>query len=272
MRRRTEGDPKATRKRAISTFSTSPFCAGIFRVDGREVSVYQSWERTKGRDEGEEGRAKSGRLKKRILIELEWWSPNPSGETISERDFLCIAARSRVLEIVYPCGAGDLNPLHESSCDSSRRFLASKHGLRLDSREALLQGGDSGEAAVPGKADASLLLKAVRQVDKDLAMPSAKAGPKLPDAVIADLAAWVDAGAAWTLGGAPVAVVEKEKFDLAARKQRLPLKEARVRAVGGRPDLVAFLTDAPADDGEAAARHIPKSPKNSVAWVLSIRI
>ena len=46
-------------------------------------------------------------------------------------------------------------------------------GLRLDSLAALLAGGDSGPAAVPGQPDGSLLLKAVHYGDPALQMPPA---------------------------------------------------------------------------------------------------
>ncbi len=97
-----------------------------------------------------------------------------------------------------------------------------KGGLRVDSRKALLQGGDSGPAVVPGQPDQSLLLKAVRHTEKDLRMPPPKAGPKLADPVIADLATWVKAGAVWPQGDTPAVAAGKEKFDLEARKKRLP--------------------------------------------------
>src|SRR3954464_3941680 len=64
--------------------------------------------------------------------------------------------------------------------------------LRLDSREAILKGGDTGPAAVPGKPEESLLIKAVRQTDGDLKMP--KEG-KLTERQIADLVKWVELGA-----------------------------------------------------------------------------
>ena len=44
-------------------------------------------------------------------------------------------------------------------------------GLRLDSRAALLAGGKSGPAIVPGKPDESLLIRAVNQSDPKLRMP-----------------------------------------------------------------------------------------------------
>src|SRR6185503_17617494 len=46
-----------------------------------------------------------------------------------------------------------------------------KGGLRLDTREGILKGGDTGPAIVPGKPAASLLLKAIRQPDETLVMP-----------------------------------------------------------------------------------------------------
>ena len=49
-----------------------------------------------------------------------------------------------------------------------------KGGLLLDSREALLKGGDNGPVIVPGDPDASLLIKAVRYTDPDLQMPKDK--------------------------------------------------------------------------------------------------
>src|SRR5215472_17429115 len=44
-------------------------------------------------------------------------------------------------------------------------------GLRLDSREAMLKGGKSGPAIVPGDPDQSLLVQAVRQTNEKLKMP-----------------------------------------------------------------------------------------------------
>jgi cytochrome c553 len=63
--------------------------------------------------------------------------------------------------------------------------------LRLDSKVAVLKGGESGPAIVPGKVDASLLIKAIRH-QGDVKMPE---GNKLPDAVIADFEKWVAMGA-----------------------------------------------------------------------------
>ena len=68
-------------------------------------------------------------------------------------------------------------------------------GLRLDSREAMLKGGESGPAIVPGEPDDSLLIQAVRQVAGAPKMPHGR--PKLQPEDIDALAEWVRAGAPW---------------------------------------------------------------------------
>ncbi len=78
---------------------------------------------------------------------------------------------------------------HCHKCHGSKKQWA---GLRLDSREALLRGGDSGAAIVPGEPNKSLLIRAVRHEDENLKMPE---DGKLSDRQIADLVRWVEMGA-----------------------------------------------------------------------------
>ena len=66
--------------------------------------------------------------------------------------------------------------------------------LVLDSYASLMKGGESGPPIVPGKSEDSLLLKLIRH-DKKPFMPPPKKGMKLPDAEIALVKAWIDAGA-----------------------------------------------------------------------------
>jgi cytochrome c553 len=68
-----------------------------------------------------------------------------------------------------------------------------KGGLLLDTREALLAGGNTGAALIPGKPKDSLLIQAVGYKDEDLQMPPK--GEKLSDQQIADLTEWVRRGA-----------------------------------------------------------------------------
>ena len=67
-----------------------------------------------------------------------------------------------------------------------------KGGLFLDTRAAVLTGGDEGPALVSGKPDDSLLIKALRWSREDLHMPPKK---KLPPEVIADFEKWIAMGA-----------------------------------------------------------------------------
>ena len=73
------------------------------------------------------------------------------------------------------------------------REPCTRGGLRLDSREAVLKGGETGPAVVPGKPDESLLMHAVRHRD-GLAMPPKG---KLNESQIAALEQWIKAGAVW---------------------------------------------------------------------------
>jgi hypothetical protein len=70
-----------------------------------------------------------------------------------------------------------------------------KGRLLLDSRDAVLAGGVSGPAIVPGKPDDSLLIQAIRYTDEDLKMPPEEHGGKLNESQIADLTEWVRRGA-----------------------------------------------------------------------------
>jgi hypothetical protein len=67
-----------------------------------------------------------------------------------------------------------------------------KGGLRLDSRQGMLHGGDTGPAVVPGKSSESLLIQAIRHED-GLEMPPK--APRLADEVVARFVKWIDAGA-----------------------------------------------------------------------------
>jgi mono/diheme cytochrome c family protein len=68
-----------------------------------------------------------------------------------------------------------------------------KAGLRLDSRSAVLKGGESGPAVVPGIAERSLLIDAINYGDVVQMPPT---GKLLPQA-IADLTTWVKMGTPW---------------------------------------------------------------------------
>jgi hypothetical protein len=80
----------------------------------------------------------------------------------------------------------------ERSCVKCHNEKTRKGGLDLSTSKALLEGGESGAAILPGNAKKSFLLQLVTH-ETDPHMPSK--APKLPAVDIAALAAWIDAGA-----------------------------------------------------------------------------
>jgi mono/diheme cytochrome c family protein/cytochrome c553 len=109
-----------------------------------------------------------------------------------------------------------IRPLFAEHCLGCHGDEKQEAGLRLDSREALLKGGETGAAVVPGKPEESLLLATLLHREPAPKMPRKK--PPLPAAAIADVRQWIAAGAPWPAGG----TAAKAGFDLAERKRRLP--------------------------------------------------
>lgn len=87
-----------------------------------------------------------------------------------------------------------IRPLLANKCYSCHA-VSNLGDLRLDSRDALLKGGKSGPAIIPGNPDESLLIRAVTHAEERLKMPMA--GGKLTAQEIAALREWVKRGAPW---------------------------------------------------------------------------
>ncbi|MEA2708600.1 MAG: hypothetical protein QOF78_1201 [Phycisphaerales bacterium] len=97
-----------------------------------------------------------------------------------------------------------IRPVLVESCYSCHSAGAKnlKAKLYLDSRDGILKGGESDQPAiVPGDADESTLIRAIRHEDEGLTMPPKK---KLPAEQIASFEAWVKMGA--PMPAAPAAV------------------------------------------------------------------
>jgi hypothetical protein len=99
--------------------------------------------------------------------------------TAQQREFFEAKIRPVLIAECYECHAGREN----------------KGGLLLDSRPALLAGGDSGRLVIAGDGEGSLLIQTLRHLhaDQDLHMP--KNGAKLEESIIEDFVAWIDMGA-----------------------------------------------------------------------------
>ncbi|MCZ2343071.1 MAG: PSD1 and planctomycete cytochrome C domain-containing protein [Bacteroidales bacterium] len=89
-----------------------------------------------------------------------------------------------------------VRPILVDICGQCHGAKKQHSGLRLDSREAILKGGDRGTALTPGKADTSLLIQAVRRAGA-LKMPPNR---PLTEVQVAALTRWVERGAPWPAG------------------------------------------------------------------------
>ena len=88
-----------------------------------------------------------------------------------------------------------VRPLLSGNCYNCHSTnFNSNGGLRLDDRNALLAGGRSGPAIVPGQPEKSLLIAAVSQTHEKLKMPPKK---QLSADQVEDLTKWIKDGAAW---------------------------------------------------------------------------
>ncbi len=86
-----------------------------------------------------------------------------------------------------------VEPILKARCfECHAHGQAIEGGLALDSKSGWTKGGKSGPAVVPGKPEASLLIKAISHVEVDLKMPP---GKRLPVAEIVVLTEWVKRGA-----------------------------------------------------------------------------
>ena len=109
----------------------------------------------------------------------------------------------------------EVRPLFAKHCYKCHSVNAKRveAGLLLDSRASQLRGGDSGPAIVPGQADQSRMIQAVRY--QDFEMPPKG---KLPAENVATLVRWIEIGAPWPEEAEPVASAKRSSFDLEGRK------------------------------------------------------
>jgi hypothetical protein len=83
----------------------------------------------------------------------------------------------------------------ETRCISCHGPEKQKGGLRLDSRDSLLKGGEAGPGAVIGDPERSLILRAVRHSAGDLRMPPKE---QLQPEQIDVLGRWITTGLSWS--------------------------------------------------------------------------
>ena len=146
---------------------------------------------------------------------------------------------------------GKIRPVLAGTCFRCHGGTKTAGELRIDSRERLLKGGDSGAAIVPGKPEESLLIKAIQRQADVSAMPPDKDKALRSDQV-ADFIAWIKMGAVWPAKTAKFEVAKHWAFepirDVAApvvqdqawvRSSLDPFIRARQEAAGVRPAAMA---------------------------------
>ena len=115
-----------------------------------------------------------------------------------------------------------------------------KGHLRLDSRAAVLAGGETGPAVIPGNLEESLLITAISHADDTLKMPPSQ---KLDAARIAALTRWVKLGVPWPGSEAERPVVaggRREKWRVPDHREGpRPLGVPADRAASGPRDRSA---------------------------------
>jgi len=143
-----------------------------------------------------------------------------------------------------------VRPVLVERCVKCHGPTAMKGGLRLDSREGVLTGGNDGPVIVPGKPAESRLIVAVNHRG-ELKMPQDK---QLPAAEIAALEKWVSLGAPWPkdVKLLPPAKVEAAATDHWAFK---PVKQTHVPNNGSDHPIDAFLRE------KLVAKKLSPSPR-----------
>jgi len=111
----------------------------------------------------------------------------------------------------------EIKPIFENSCINCHGRGRDKGGFKIDSRETVLKGGDTGPAVIVGKSADSLLVELVQSSDPDSQMP--KKGSHLTPQQIRLLRAWIDQGAKWDAG---ITFGRLEPNNLKPRRPEIP--------------------------------------------------
>jgi hypothetical protein len=111
-----------------------------------------------------------------LLAVLLSWPGTGASDERGDHEYFEKRIRPVLIQSCYKCHSG--------------RTDDPEGGLRLDSRTAMRDGGESGSAVVPGKPEESLLIRALRY--ESLQMPPKN---KLPEEVIAHFVEWIERGA-----------------------------------------------------------------------------
>jgi hypothetical protein len=161
---------------------------------------------------------------------------------------------------------GDIHPVLAEKCVSCHGPEKQHGGLRLDSREMALAGGESyGPAIVPGKAAESPLLLFMAHLEPGMEMPPRKEG-RLAEVTLSLVRAWIDQGAEWpaTTGAAATLGNQELFFQKAATHWSFqPVTKADTAALAHGAATIDRLVDSTRRE-----KGLPGSPRADAATLL----
>jgi mono/diheme cytochrome c family protein len=154
----------------------------------------------------------------------------------------------------------EVRPVLADHCYKCHGKEKQKSGLRLDSRELVLKGGEVGPVVVPGKPEASRLILAVNHAKAKDVEPMPSADEKIPDKAIAALTEWVRQGLPWPAEASPLAHDPSKHWAFQSvatpvAPKLLPSDEAKVRQPLDR-FVLAKLKSAGLDFNPEAPREV----------------
>jgi mono/diheme cytochrome c family protein len=128
----------------------------------------------------------------------------------------------------------EVRPVLADNCYKCHGPKKQKSGLRLDSRELILKGGEVGQVVTPGKPETSRLILSINHVKAKDVEPMPSADDKLPPKAIAALTEWVRQGLPWPAEASPLAQDPRNHWAFKsvqppATPVLLPADEAKVR-------------------------------------------
>jgi hypothetical protein len=115
-----------------------------------------------------------------------------------------------------------IRPILAGTCVECHGPEVANGGLRLDTRDALITGGERGPAVILGDAESSLLIRALRHDDESLQMPPDE---PLPAEVVSDLKAWIAAGAPWPAAVSAPLISEKSHWAFMPLQKATPPRD-----------------------------------------------
>src|SRR5262245_23694229 len=204
----------------------------------------------------------SGWIRKEVRVSCSCWLP-PSFSFAMFKRATCLHCFLTALALSLLTIAGaqesrealdyferEVRPILMDHCQKCHGAGKQENELRLDSRAALLKGGVSGPAVVPGQPDKSLVVAAVRH-EGDIQMPPKR---KLTEPQIAAIVHWIKLGAPW-----PVESSTLSKSSAAARTHWAfqPVRDPPVPTIpsnGSSNPIDAFIR------AKLAAQQLPFSP------------